>query len=252
MNKTAIFLCQCRDVPENQFHKESTRQLLSGFDADVFVLDDLCALALHERSFFKEIEETYTDKIIMACYPRVIDNLFLQNEITFSNYSVFTHHELGDEKQLAQKLADLGISSGKARFSEHKSSLAVPSWFPVIDQSRCTHCGKCARFCLFGVYSYSEKELKVINPLACKDLCPACARTCPSLAVMFPKLAEGGALAGADPGKTVQPVIQNEGNLAARLSQRNQLHRSVLNSGFLQQAEAERRKALDEMKKAKE
>ena len=69
---------------------------------------------------------------------------------------------------------------------------------------------------------------------------------------MFPKLAEGGVLAGAEPGKTVQPVTMNEGNLAARLSQRNQLHRTVLNSGFLQQAEAERRKALDEMKKTKE
>ena len=98
---------------------------------------------------------------------------------------------------------------------------------------------------------YSNKKLKVVNPLACKNLCPACARTCPSFAVMFPKLAEGGVLAGAIPGELNQPVVVNEGKLAARLSQRNQLHRSVLNSGFLQQAEEERRKALNEMKNLK-
>ncbi|HNW51673.1 MAG TPA: 4Fe-4S binding protein [Prolixibacteraceae bacterium] len=248
MNKTAILLCQCRDVSQNQFHNESTRQILSGFDADVYVLDDLCALVCNEKSFFETIQTKYSIKMVLACYSRVVENLFLQNKIPFSFSNVISYHEIKCEDQLAQKLAESGIASGNARFSTVKSLLGVPSWYPVIDRSRCTNCGKCARFCLFGVYSFNNQKLDVVNPLSCKNLCPACARTCPSSSIMFPKLAEGGVLAGAVPGEIRQPVVPGEGNLTSRLSQRNQLHQSVLKRGFLKQAEEERRKALDELK----
>ena len=145
MNKTAILFCQCRDVPQNQFHSDSARQLLTGMDVSVFVLDDLCSIALHEKSFLREIENEYPNKIVMACYPRVVENLFLQNEISFSNFKVINFHDLKSADQLRYELSCLEVSEGEASFSTVKSSLGVPSWFPVIDQSRCTHCGKCAR-----------------------------------------------------------------------------------------------------------
>ena len=64
-------------------------------------------------------------------------------------------------------------------------------WFPVIDYDRCTNCGQCMDFCLFSVYErMPDKSIKVVKPENCKDRCPACARICPQVAIMFPKLAE--------------------------------------------------------------
>ena len=64
-----------------------------------------------------------------------------------------------------------------------------PPWFPVIDYARCTQCKQCLSFCLFGVYALSPVgQVYVANPQNCKNNCPACARICPAVAIMFPKL----------------------------------------------------------------
>ena len=61
-------------------------------------------------------------------------------------------------------------------------------WFPVIDYDRCTGCKQCLSFCLFDVYGTdTDGETRVENPANCKTDCPACARVCPSVAIMFPK-----------------------------------------------------------------
>ena len=61
-------------------------------------------------------------------------------------------------------------------------------WFPVVDEERCQRCGQCASFCVFGVYSpRGDGGVRVTRPQGCKTNCPACARTCPSAAIIFPK-----------------------------------------------------------------
>jgi Pyruvate/2-oxoacid:ferredoxin oxidoreductase delta subunit len=60
-------------------------------------------------------------------------------------------------------------------------------WYPVIDSQRCVQCKKCLGFCLFGVYAMEGDKVRVTNPRACKNNCPACARVCPQLAIIFPK-----------------------------------------------------------------
>jgi NAD-dependent dihydropyrimidine dehydrogenase PreA subunit len=70
-------------------------------------------------------------------------------------------------------------------------SSSLPSkdsgWFPVIDRERCTDCGQCLEFCLFGVYARDAAGgVTVAVPSACKDGCPACARICPQGAITFP------------------------------------------------------------------
>ena len=60
-------------------------------------------------------------------------------------------------------------------------------WFPVIDRTLCTNCRQCLGFCLFGTYSGSGGRVEVARPAACKTNCPACARVCPSGAIVFPK-----------------------------------------------------------------
>ena len=68
----------------------------------------------------------------------------------------------------------------------------------MIDQDRCTDCGLCSNFCIFGVYSFEDNKLKVDNPDNCKTDCPACARVCPETAIMFPKHEGDSPIAGAD------------------------------------------------------
>ena len=68
-------------------------------------------------------------------------------------------------------------------------------WFPVLDYDRCTGCGQCVEFCLFGVYKASDParagKPRVVQPAKCKTNCPACARVCPASAIIFPKYADG-------------------------------------------------------------
>ncbi len=76
--------------------------------------------------------------------------------------------------------------------------LIRPRWYPVIDYSRCRNCLQCLNFCLFGVYRIDNLgRLRVSTPDACRDGCPACARLCPTKAIIFP-MCPDPAIAGAD------------------------------------------------------
>jgi ferredoxin len=102
---------------------------------------------------------------------------------------------------------------------------------------------------LFGVYTFGDKKLKVVNPLACKNNCPACGRNCPTSAIIFSRLKEGGVLAGAEPGAEPQfKGISADSNMISTLNQRSALRRNIFRAGLVEQAEAERRKVLEELK----
>lgn len=69
-------------------------------------------------------------------------------------------------------------------------------WYPVLDYSRCNHCGQCLEFCLFGVFSRADGRVVASHPGKCKPGCPACARVCPQGAIMFPHYETDPAIAG--------------------------------------------------------
>lgn len=72
-----------------------------------------------------------------------------------------------------------------------------PRWYPVIDYERCSRCGQCHEFCVFGVYEKDDGAVQVKRPDNCKPGCPACARMCPRGSIMFPDCDEP-LIAGAD------------------------------------------------------
>ena len=152
------------------------------------------------------------------------------------------------EKNVAQTLSqlELFVNEEPSIQTEHVSDPEWPSWYPVIDYDRCTSCGQCADFCLFGVYEKQDGKVIVVNPKGCKNNCPACARICPHTAIIFPKYKMGGAISGSD-------SIDE----AAELQRQQQDLKSILGSDIykaLEQRKAKRQSIIREeaMKKALE
>ena len=103
-----------------------------------------------------------------------------------------------------QILTQLGVDQAGdtdafvSQLSAMKDDYGHDAWFPVIDRDRCINCRKCHDFCLFGVYAIEDKQVKVVHPENCKNNCPACARTCPKTAVIFPKYNQSPINGGKD------------------------------------------------------
>lgn len=248
MPKTCILFCRCSADIVSAEMLNALSQQLALLDARVFELHDLCALSISGKDFLQQIEQQYERKVVVACYPRAVEKMLVQAGVPFSGLQVLNMRDFLVTDMMSQ-LQKIGFTSGQNQPEVVESDLDVPAWFPVIDQERCTACGKCARFCLFGVYRFQDKKLDVIYPLNCKNNCPACGRTCPSQAIIFPRLKENSALSGAEPGKI--SFDRSGGSMFSMLQERNQNRQSILRSGVMQLAEEERRKALDEMKKSK-
>jgi NAD-dependent dihydropyrimidine dehydrogenase PreA subunit len=107
----------------------------------------------------------------------------------------------GEEESVAdcaRALAPKKSAGDSAAAVKEIAEAASPRWYPVIDYSRCTGCRKCVDFCLFGVYALSGGNVVVSSPDNCKNGCPACARSCPQRAIIFPHYFADAVIAGAE------------------------------------------------------
>lgn len=250
-NKLNLFVCRCN---ASVFTKEKVDLLIDKckqLDVNLIELDDLCAIALNEKVAFQNLTKESALNIIVACYPRAVENLLKQNNIEVQNLKVVNFREATVDSVFNQLKVHYNLAEGKAEFSVVKSKLEVPAWYPVIEKERCTLCGQCARFCLFGVYRFSKKSLEVLNPLSCKNLCPACGRTCPANAIIFPRLKENSVLSGAMPGSEIPTEANQPGTLLQQLNNRNNIRKSIFKTNLIQLAEEERDKALAEQDQIK-
>ena len=181
--ETSITVCSCSS--RNIMNRVEINKLVSALRSagyTVIIVPDLCKTAISDAEQMAVIAST----IVVACYPRAIKAIF--DRLGLKPQQVFDIRNHSSE----QVLEDMGVSNPVFLpeypcFPEFPADEGPEAWNPVIDKERCTECGKCHDFCLFGVYAIEGGIVKVARPQNCKNNCPACARACPSKAVIFPK-----------------------------------------------------------------
>lgn len=197
MQKKVIY-CNCGGEIVSPEIKESISNFLYKENVDAIHLSDLCNLCVSEKQDVKKIFSSQFSTLVVACHPRAVRKLleFAGVESNLENLSFLNLRETAKDEILSTLKSF--CNDEPALQKEHMGEIEWPSWYPVIDYSRCTACGQCADFCLFGVYEKTDGKVNVINPKGCKNNCPACARICPHTAIIFPKYKQGGAISGSD------------------------------------------------------
>lgn len=154
----------------------------------VNLVDDLCEMALQQSDRVAELAQS----AIVGCHKRALTALLdsvgtkpseLVDLREGSEGEVLSHFE-------ASAAADNAVDEVLREIDTFEVKSGHDAWYPVIDREKCISCGKCHDFCLFGVYSLEDGVVKVSQPTACKNNCPACARVCPVGAVIFAKCDE--------------------------------------------------------------
>jgi len=184
--KDTITICACSS--RQMMNREEIVKLVFALKIagqTVTVIPDLCKVAISDAGKMAAIAST----TVVACYPRAVRSIF--DSVGLKPEYIFDIRNNSSEQILSEmKIPQPALSSEQSLPTLDSVSLqetGQEAWNPVIDKERCTDCGKCHDFCLFGVYSVKDGEVKVTQPQNCKNNCPACARACPSKAIIFPK-----------------------------------------------------------------
>jgi NAD-dependent dihydropyrimidine dehydrogenase PreA subunit len=184
--KDTITICDCSSC--RMINGKEVFRLVSALKKaghPVTVIPDLCKTAISGDGQMAAIATT----TVIACYPRAVRSIF--DSVGLKPERVFDLRNHSSE----QVLDEMGIPVPNFSPEQLLPALRIASmsedepeaWYPVIDRERCTDCCKCHDFCLFGVYAIKDGKVKVTQPQNCKNNCPACARVCPSKAIIFPK-----------------------------------------------------------------
>jgi len=230
-NKT-ILICRCAERGLLQESEEVTQLIASG---KATIVPDLCEEVKSRNPVLKGIALA-EQPVIYACHSRAVKALF-----------EFAGHSLPENTEFINLRSPTLPHSPTPNRPDFSSS---PAWYPVIDHDRCTNCGQCFEFCLFGVYEKDEEgRVFVAQPESCKNNCPACARICPEAAIIFPKIAEdpinGAEISDENQLKANIKVNVDEilgDDVYAALNARKQKRRSLLNKKKVAKALTERKK----------
>jgi NAD-dependent dihydropyrimidine dehydrogenase PreA subunit len=249
-----IVFCNCSGDRISQERLQAIEYYLIKHNAELIKLSDLCGLSAAGKEKLASVFCEGDEYLIIGCHSRSLKLLLEQANIDISNNSFHyaSFLELPDEEIFERVLLFPGNGNNVSSFEEIRSDYGWPSWYPVIDYSRCSACGQCADFCLFGVYEKSKERVNVINPEACKNNCPACARICPQTAIIFPKYKPGGAIGGSD---TIDEISEQkrqtidinnllEGDIYTALEQRKHKRKSIILDEAMKKALEERSDAL--------
>lgn len=183
----AICVCSSRSfMDKDKVSEVAVRLKNEGYE--VRIEPDLCKMIMMKSPAMNEI----TASTILACYPRAIRSLLDTMDLTSGQVLDIRNKEISDIlKQLRVEVTEVVNTGEKEKIRQEIDNFpeetGIDAWYPALDKERCIECGKCHDFCLFGVYTIEDKKVKVVQPQNCKNNCPACARMCPSKAIIFPK-----------------------------------------------------------------
>ena len=219
---------------------------------NLITLTDLCGCSALEPGKLAATIESAQQIVLVACHPRAVKLLLQWSGISDLGKIQFFNLLESNRDALPAVLDNFSDSApGKPTIRELLSDPSWPAWYPVIDYQRCTSCGQCAGFCLFGVYRNIDDKVVVANPQACKNNCPACARICPRVAIVFPKYDMDGSISGSDSFDEVKEMQRQKqdvddilgGDIYHALEQRKLKRRSIIRDDAMQKALSEREKA---------
>jgi NAD-dependent dihydropyrimidine dehydrogenase PreA subunit len=254
MGKKIVF-CNCGGERIGQERLQAIEDKLVKYNTELIKLSDLCGLSAISKEKLKNVFRYSEEYLIIGCYSRSLKLLLEQANVDINRDSIhyINFLELSVDDIIRDISSFLKNSNQIATFEEVSADKEWPSWYPVIDYSRCSGCGQCTDFCLFGVYEKYEGRVNVINPKECKNNCPACARICPQTAIIFPKYKPGGAIGGSD---TIDELSEQkrqvidinnilEGDIYSALEQRKHKRKSIILEGAMKKALEERTDALN-------